>query len=256
MSTIYALASGAVPSGVAIIRMSGPNVSHAIKTLTSNKTLPRPRNLSLRTLMDPVTKRTLDQAMVAYFPSPNSFTGEEVAEFHVHGGRAVVEGVMQTLGNLPSTRLAERGEFTRRAFEHGKLDLLQVEAVADIIAADTDIQLQQALKQAGGVVSEKYECWRKQIIRMLAHVEATIDFGDDENDVDEDEISNSLITNVSKLQKQVTSVLSDRRGESIRDGVRIAIVGPPNAGKSTLLNLIAQRDAAIVSDVPGTTRGK
>ena len=254
MSTIYALASGPVPSGVAIIRVSGPRASHAVKALTAQSQLPAPRTLSLRTLSDPKTAKILDRGMVAWFPSPRSFTGEEIAEFHVHGGRAVVQGVMSVLRDLPHFALAERGEFTRRAFERGKLDLLQVEAVADVVAANTNVQLEQALHQAGGAVSQKYESWRAQIIRMLSHVEASIDFGDDEDDVDDLEILHELQLNIATLRNQLKETLEDRRGVSIRDGVRVAIVGPPNAGKSTLLNLLASRDVAIVSDIPGTTR--
>jgi tRNA modification GTPase len=249
MSTIFALASGAIPSGVALIRISGPRASHALQALTSNLNLPVPRQLSLRTLHHPVHQQKLDTGMVAWFPSPHSYTGEPVAELHVHGGRAVVEGVMDALATLPSTRMAERGEFTRRAFESGKLDLLQVEAVADIIAADTTSQLQQALHQAGGAVSQQYSSWRAQIIRLLAHVEATIDFGDDEDDVDDVAIHTALVKDIDRLRHGILRVLDDRRGEAIREGIRVAIVGPPNAGKSTLLNLLASKDAAIVSDV-------
>ncbi len=276
-STIYAVATGAGPSGVAVVRVSGPAAAGALRALTPGAaTLPSPREMALRTLVDPATGRTVDRGMVVWFPAPRSFTGEEVAELHVHGGRATVQGVMAALAAVPpppssssssvgtgtattgptppALRLAERGEFTRRAFENGKLDLLQVEAIADLVAADTEAQLQQALRQAGGEVGRRYDAWRGQMLGMLAQVEACIDFGDDEEDVDATTLATTVASAAAALRGEIVRVLEDRRGEAIRDGVRVAIVGPPNAGKSSLLNVLAGRDAAIVSDVPGTTR--
>ena len=198
--------------------------------------------------------------MVAWFPAPRSFTGEDVAELHVHGGRAVLQGVLGALAKIDGpgveggVRMAQRGEFTRRAFENGKIDLLQAEALADVVSADTEAQLQQALRQAGGQVSARYGAWRFDMLGLLARTEACIDFGDDEEDVDAEEIVGRVRVDAERLRREIRAVLRDNRGVAIRDGVSVAIVGPPNAGKSSLLNRLAGRDAAIVSDMPGTTR--
>ena len=262
--TIFAVATGSTPSGVAVVRVSGANARQALESLLTplgakesslpKTQIPPPRKLVLRSLVDPASKRLLDRAMVAWFPSPGSFTGEDVVELHVHGGRAVVHGILGALGKLPGLRLASRGEFTRRAFENAKIDLLQAEALADIVSADTEAQLQQALRQAGGEVSKRYGAWRYTMLGLLARTEACIDFGDDEEDVDCQHIVKQVCSDVESLRSDIKLVLQDKRGEAIRDGIKVAIIGPPNAGKSSLLNSLAGRDAAIVSDVPGTTR--
>jgi tRNA modification GTPase len=204
----------------------------------------------LRRLYHPVTRELLDQALVLFFPGPRSFTGEDVVELHVHGSRAVVAGITDALAST-RTRPAERGEFTRRAFENGRMDLTEVEGLADLIAADTAEQRRQALRQLGGDLKVVFERWREEIKACLAHAEAVIDFGED---VDDDAFE-AILPRVVALSKELKRRMNDdRRGEIVRGGLRVAIVGPPNAGKSTLLNMLARRPAAIVSPQAGTTR--
>lgn len=232
----------------------------------------KPRQATLAKLYHPETQQVLDQALVLTFPQPHSFTGDDVVELHCHGSRAVVTDVLEALGQQPSLRYAEAGEFTQRAFGAGKLDLMQVEALADLLTADTSRQRQQALVQLDGTLSQQYEAWRKSLISGLAHAEAVIDFGDDEalgGDDEEDweeggilqedeaqwNIWGGVRDQMHELRQQMEFHLQDsRRGELVREGLRIAIVGPPNAGKSSLFNVLAQKEAAIVSNIAGTTR--
>lgn len=249
--TIYALASGAGRSGVAVIRISGGQAAAALKAL-SNKPMPTPRLAKLWRLSDPKSGETLDDALVLWFPGPASFTGEDVVELHVHGGLAVIEGVLGALSGIDGLRLAEPGEFTRRAFENAKLDLTQVEGLADLIEAETEAQRKQALRQSEGELGAIYDGWRDQLVRAMAHFEAELDFSDEELPED---LHLAVVDSVKDLRAAIAAHLRDgRRGERLRTGVRLAIIGPPNAGKSSLMNALAQREAAIVSDIAGTTR--
>lgn len=251
MTTIYALSSGHGKAGVAVIRISGPQTSNALRQLT--RTLPPPRMAALKTLRHPHGGDILDRGLILWFPAPHSFTGEDMAELQVHGGRAVIEGVLAALGTIDGMRLAQPGEFTRRAFENGKLDLTAAEGLADLIDAETSAQQRQAIHQSAGVLHKQYEAWRGELICALAHVEAALDFSD-EDDVP-DTIDASAHSIVDALYTQISAHLADgRRGEIIREGVRVVITGPPNAGKSSLINALAQRDVAIVSTEAGTTR--
>ncbi|MAN79235.1 MAG: tRNA uridine-5-carboxymethylaminomethyl(34) synthesis GTPase MnmE, partial [Magnetovibrio sp.] len=250
--TIFALASGGARAGVAVIRLSGPGAAAALTALAPGKPLADPRRAVLRALRDPATGEVLDQALVLFFPGPGSFTGEDVAEFHLHGGPAVVEGVLAALGQVAGLRPAEAGEFTRRAFLNGKLDLTQAEAIADLVAAETSEQRRQALDQAAGALGQIYEGWRARLIAAIAHVEAGIDFADEDLPEDIDRAARDAL---AALAGEIAAHLDDgRRGERLRAGVHLALLGRPNAGKSTLLNLLAGRDAAIVSETAGTTR--
>ncbi|MBL4614429.1 MAG: tRNA uridine-5-carboxymethylaminomethyl(34) synthesis GTPase MnmE [Magnetovibrio sp.] len=250
-TTIYALASGAGRAGVAVVRISGPSAGTALMTLMGAD-LPPVRSAKLVRLRDPQSGETLDDALVLWFAGPASFTGEDVAELHIHGGLAVIDGVLASLSSLPDLRLAEPGEFTRRAFDNAKLDLTQVEGLADLIEAETQAQRKQALRQAEGVLGKLYDGWRERLVRFLAHFEAELDFSDE--DLPE-HLHIAVVDGVRVLQSELRAHLDDgRRGERLRAGVRLAIIGPPNAGKSSLMNALAQRDAAIVSDIAGTTR--
>ncbi|MBY0562677.1 MAG: tRNA uridine-5-carboxymethylaminomethyl(34) synthesis GTPase MnmE [Hyphomonadaceae bacterium] len=247
--TIVALASGAGRAGVAVIRVSGPGAGAALTALTG-RSLPPPRVATLAALSEPSTSEELDQALALWFPAPASFTGEDVAELHVHGGPAVVEGVIAACLGV-GARPAEPGEFTRRAFENGKLDLAEAEGLADLVEAETEGQRRQALRQAKGALSAVYEGWRAQLIEAAALIEAEIDFPDED-------LPGALAQRAAPILQALTADmarhLADHRGERVREGYRIAIIGPPNAGKSSLLNALAKREAAIVSDIPGTTR--
>lgn len=247
--TIFALASGAGRAGVAVVRASGPLARASLAALAGG--LPEPRRAALRALRDE-SGALIDQALVLWFPAPASFTGEDVAEFHIHGGPAVIAALSDALTAL-DLRPAGPGEFTRRAFERGRLDLTEAEGLADLIDAETEAQRAQALAQMGGALSGLYAGWRDQLIDILASIEGEIDFPDEE-DVPENLAARAgppLDVMIDTLQ----SHLSDgRRGEQVREGFTIAIIGAPNAGKSSLLNHLARREAAIVSDIPGTTR--
>lgn len=250
--SIFALASGGARAGVAVVRLSGPGAAAALAALTPGKAMPAARRAALRDLRDPAGGEILDQALILLFPGPGSFTGEDVVELHLHGGPAVVEGVLAALGRLPGLRPAEAGEFTRRAFLNGKLDLTQAEAVADLVAAETSEQRRQALDQAAGALGQIYEGWRARLIAAVAHVEAGIDFADEDLPEDIDRAARDAL---AVLAGEIAAHLDDgRRGERLRAGVHLALLGRPNAGKSTLLNLLAGRDAAIVSETAGTTR--
>ena len=280
--TIFALSSGSGSSNaataLAVIRISGPRAKATLQSMLhpQRKTFPQPRQAALCKLYHPDDPSiVLDHALVLYFPHPHSFTGETVVELHCHGSRAVVTDVLEVLSHQPHHRLAEPGEFTQRAFGAGKFDLMQVEALADLLTADTSRQRQQALVQLEGTLSHQYDAWRQTLIKGLAHAEAVIDFGDDEalggdDDIDEhDQADGGLMEEdtqqwniwgnvrmqMQDLCHQMEFHLKDsRRGELVREGLNIAIIGPPNAGKSSLFNVLAQKDAAIVSNIAGTTR--
>ncbi len=249
-ATIFALASGAGVSGVAVIRVSGPEAGRAIEALTG-RAVPAPRQAALRRLHDRAG-REIDQGLVLWFPGPGSFSGEDVAEFQVHGGRAVIQAVLAALGRLPGLAPAGPGAFTRRAFDHGRLDLTQVEGLADLIAAETEAQRIQALRQLDGDLGRLVEDWRQALILCLAHLEAAIDFIED--DLPDDLIA-GLRPRVEALAAVISAHLSQARaGERLREGLTVVILGAPNAGKSSLLNRLAGREAAIVSSIAGTTR--
>ncbi|XP_071449893.1 tRNA modification GTPase GTPBP3, mitochondrial [Hetaerina americana] len=252
-STIYALASGYGKCGVAVIRISGPKACSSLFRMAGMKKYPVPRQAVLRKIEHPDTKETLDHGLVIWFPGPRSFTGENICELHVHGGVAVISSVLEALGKMEDYRPAEAGEFTKRAFYGGKLDLLEVEGLGDLIDADTDEQRKQALFQMEGALSKLYMDWRETLVKCVAHLEAFIDFSEEENI--ESGILNQNHKAISELLEGIKNHLADgRRGERLRSGVKAVIIGEPNVGKSSLLNLLCQRQAAIVSPIPGTTR--
>jgi len=249
--TIVALASGAGRAGVAVLRLSGPQAGAALEALT-DRPPPPPRIAARRAFCEPESGLSLDDGLALWFPGPASFTGEDVAELHVHGGPAIVAAMIQACLAVPGVRPAEPGEFTRRAFENGKLDLAEAEGLADLVDAETEGQRRQALRQRRGALSAVYEGWRGRLIEAAALIEAEIDFPDEDLP---GELSRRASPILQVLAEDMARHLDDaHRGERIRDGFRIAIIGPPNAGKSSLLNALAQREAAIVSDIPGTTR--
>lgn len=248
MDTIYALASARGKAGVAVVRLSGPKAHDTVAVLAGS--LPAPRMAGLRRLS--WGGAVLDEALVLIFPEGGSFTGEPVAELHLHGSIAVVQSVLQAIGSLPGLRLADPGEFTRRAMENGRLDLTQVEGLADLIDAETEAQRRQAMRVLSGVIGQRAEGWRRQLIRAAALIEATIDFADEE--VPED-VTPEVLHLIDSVQAELQlEAAGSRAAERIRDGFEVAIVGAPNAGKSTLLNALAGREAAITSEVAGTTR--
>ncbi len=248
--TIFALSSGRAPSAIAIIRVSGPQTRAAVERLCGQ--LPSPRLAQFATLRD-LDGSAIDESVTLWFPGPYSATGEDVAEFHVHGGRAVIAAMFGALGAIDGLRPAEPGEFTRRAFENGKLDLTEAEGLDDLIHADTDRQRRQALRHLKGLLGAKAETWRQQIIEASALIEAGIDFSD-EGDVSAELVAPAL-KKIAVLKSEIEETLiSSAQSERLREGFTVAIAGPPNAGKSTLLNRLARREAAIVSPYAGTTR--
>jgi tRNA modification GTPase len=248
--TIYALSSGRPPTAIAIVRVSGPQAGEALTRLVEK--LPAPQRAT-RVLLSDERLGSIDDAVVLWFPGPASATGEDIAEFHIHGGRAVLVSLFEALGAIDGLRPAEPGEFTRRAFENGKLDLTEAEGLDDLIHADTDRQRRQALRQLKGLLGDKVRNWRQQIIEALALVEVGIDFSD-EGDVSAELLAPAL-AKAAALHREIEGVLAAQgRSERLRDGLVVAIAGQPNVGKSTLMNQLARRDVAIVSPHAGTTR--
>ena len=252
-ATIFALASGAGRAGVAVIRISGPQALAALESL-SGRTGFQPRR-ARRVDFATTAGERLDSGLALWFPAPHSFTGEDVAELHVHGGRAVIEGVLAALGRCAGLRPAAAGEFSRRAVLTGKMDLTQAEGLADLVAAETAAQRRQALRQADGGLRDLYEGWRARLVRLQAHVEAGIDFADEDPGAADPARQTGIAAELTELRSEIDAHLADAgRGEGLRDGVRVALVGAANAGKSSLLNALVGREAAIVSSQPGTTR--
>lgn len=249
--TIYALASARGTSGVAVIRVSGPQAFESLKALTNLKEIPY-RQAILRTLTDNVSRETLDSALILAFKNPHSYTGEDAVEYHTHGGTAVINGVLNALSQFENHRMAEAGEFTKRAFENGKIDLTEAEAIADLIHAETQLQKTQALHQMDGALSKLYDNWREKLTKILAYVEAELEFPDEDLP---DDMLEKISPQITDLSNEIKNHLNDnRRGERLRNGIHVAIIGAPNAGKSSLVNALTQRDIAIVSDIAGTTR--
>lgn len=245
--TIFARSTGALPSAIAIVRISGPGAGSALETL-SHRRLPDPRMGVVRRLFD-ADETLLDAAMVLWMPGPHTVTGEDLVELHLHGSRAVVNGVEATLSTFPGLRAAEAGEFTRRAFENGRMDLSQVEGLADLLLAETSRQRAAALTMSEGGLRRAVESWQTRLLDLAAQVEASIDH-DDEPDV----VLGPIEADTNALIASLDSAMAASPAERLRDGVRVGIAGPPNAGKSTLINALAGRDAAIVSPIAGTTR--
>ena len=249
--TIYALSSGPGISGVAVIRISGPETTKVISKLT-NGHLPKPRIATLKKINKINTNEMIDEGIILWFPGPESYTGEDMVEFHVHGSISVVTAIQHSISKIENCRLAEPGEFTKIAFQNGKINLLKAESISDLISSETEIQRQQAIKIMSGKNSDKYNSWRKGLLKILSNVEAKIDFPDE--DLPEN-ILNEIKKNSEKIKKEIKKSLDDQKvGERIREGFRIAIIGPTNAGKSSLLNYLSRRDVAIVSEIAGTTR--
>ncbi|MFM9859980.1 tRNA uridine-5-carboxymethylaminomethyl(34) synthesis GTPase MnmE [Pseudoxanthobacter sp. M-2] len=251
IDTIVALASGRPPAAIAVIRLSGSRAAETVRALCGR--LPPPRRASLARFRDPRSSEVIDEGLALYLPGPGSPTGEDVAEFHVHGGRAVVAAMLDALTALPGVRLAESGEFTRRAFFAGRMDLAAVEGLADLVAADTDAQRRQALAQASGVLGARVALWRSQILEARALAEASLDFAD-EDDVAADALEQAR-AGAAALREEIAAALDKSRGgERLREGFRVVVLGPPNAGKSSLVNALARREVAIVTAEAGTTR--
>ena len=249
--TIYALSSGPGLSGVAVVRVSGPETKNVIEKLTKGE-FPRPRIATLKKINNINTDELIDEGIIIWFPGPQSYTGEDLAEFHVHGGKAVVKALQDAISAVENCRIAEPGEFTKLALQNNKINLLKAESIGDLIAAETEIQRRQALRIMSGKTLEKYNQWREGLLKILSKVEAKIDFPDE--DLPEN-ILKSIKEDSEKIKLEIINNLEDQQvGERIREGFKIAIVGPTNAGKSSLLNYLSKREVAIVSEIAGTTR--
>ncbi|MFL2887059.1 MAG: tRNA uridine-5-carboxymethylaminomethyl(34) synthesis GTPase MnmE [Candidatus Pelagibacter sp.] len=249
--TIFALSSGPGTSGIAVIRISGPDTKEVIKKIT-NSALPKPKMATIKKFIKINTDDLIDEGILLWFPGPQSYTGEDMAELHVHGSRAVVEAMHASISKIDNCRMAEPGEFTKIALQNGKIDLLKAESISDLIFSETEMQRHQAIKIMSGRTSKKFNELREKLLKILSNVEAKIDFP--EEDLPEDIIKNIKIES-NEIKQQIQKILNDQKvGELIREGFKIAIVGPSNAGKSSLLNFLSNRDVAIVSEIAGTTR--
>ena len=249
--TIYALSSGPGLSGIAVIRISGNETKEVLLNMTKGS-MPLPRVASLKKILDIKTKKLIDEGIVIWFPGPNSYTGEDMAEMHVHGSRAVIKSILSNIAKVKNCRLAEAGEFTKIAFHNDKINLLKAESIGDLIASETEIQRKQALKIMSGKSSYKFNSWRESLLKILSRFEAKIDFPDE--DLPKDILKNIKIE-LEKIKSEIGKILDDSKvGERIREGFKIAIIGPTNAGKSSLLNYLSRREVAIVSEMAGTTR--
>ena len=249
--TIYALSSGPGVSGVAVIRISGPEASNVIKSLTGKKN-PKPRIATLRKINNINTYELIDEGIIIWFPGPESYTGEDIAEIHIHGGKAVIQALLNAISKIRNCRLAEPGEFTKIAFQNGKINLLKAESIGDLISAETEIQRLQAIKIMEGGSSVKFNQLREKLLKLLSFVEAKIDFPDE--DLPDDNIK-KIKKDTREVLNNINKILGDQKvGEIIREGFKIAIIGPTNAGKSSLLNNLSKREVAIVSEIAGTTR--
>ena len=249
--TIYSLSSGPGISGVAVVRISGQETSKAIQLLTG-KSVPKPRVATLRKINKTNSSELIDEGIILWFPGPKSYTGEDMAEIQVHGSKAVIDALHTSISDIENCRLAEPGEFTKIAFQNGKINLLKAESIADLISSETEIQRQQAIKIMNGKSAEQFNFLREKLLKILSHVEAKIDFPDED-------LPNDILKGIKKSSDEVLinieKILDDQKvGERIREGFKIAIIGPTNAGKSSLLNHLSNRDVAIVSEIAGTTR--
>jgi len=249
--TIYALSSGLGTSGIAVIRISGPEAKMAISTLTEGP-FPEPRIATLKKVNNINKTGMIDEGIILWFPGPKSYTGEDMAEIHVHGSKAVIQSLLKSISQIKNCRMAEPGEFTKLAFQNGKINLLKAESIGDLISSETEIQMKQALTIIAGNNLKKFEHWRNELLKILSHIEAKIDFPDE--DLPENILKNIKDTSL-KITNEIEKNLNDKKvGEIIREGFKIAIIGPPNVGKSSLLNYLSNREVAIVSEIAGTTR--
>ena len=249
--TIYALSSGLGTSGIAVIRISGPEAKLAISTLTEAP-FPEPRIATLKKVNNINKTGMIDEGIILWFPGPKSYTGEDMAEIHVHGSKAVIQSLLKSISQIKNCRMAEPGEFTKLAFQNGKINLLKAESIGDLISSETEIQMKQALTIIAGNNLKKFEHWRNELLKILSHIEAKIDFPDE--DLPENILKNIKDTSL-KITNEIEKNLNDKKvGEIIREGFKIAIIGPPNVGKSSLINYLSRREVAIVSEKAGTTR--
>jgi tRNA modification GTPase len=246
--TIVALSSGRPPAAIAIVRSSGPGAVAAAEKLAGP--LAKPREAALRRLVNPADGSLIDQALVVHFPAPNSATGEDIVEFQCHGGRATIDALIEALLAQLGVRLAEPGEFTRRALANGRIDLTEAEGLADLLTAETELQRRSAMARAGGALRARLDGWRERLLALSARVEVAIDYADEDQGAGDAE----LAPDITHLAEEMAGLLAAPRVEPLRDGIRVVVAGPPNAGKSSLVNALAQSERAIVTPIAGTTR--